>query len=172
MPAPPAIKALGGRSLTGGSQKQRDWAERIRLSMVSRMSLEEAVRVCDPNGILTDARWWIEQRNLPPSAIADFVTDPPFEMPGKRLAEIVARYRVQHLVLITTMRQLLEFMPHTPFELAFDFVIDGVAPKQSKSLQQPNYTHQTGVYLKRTGVKSAFNRKLRQRSDQFSAALR
>lgn len=99
------------------------------------------------------------------------LTDPPFEMPGKRLAEIVARYRVQHLVLITTMRQLLEFMPHTPFELAFDFVIDGVAPKQSKSLQQPNYTHQTGVYLKRTGVKSAFNRKLRQRSDQFSAAL-
>lgn len=99
------------------------------------------------------------------------LTDPPFDMPGKRLAEIVARYRVQHLVLITTMRQLLEFMPHTPFELAFDFVIDGVAPKQSKSLQQPNYTHQTGVYLKLPGIKSVFNRKRRQRSDQFSAAL-
>lgn len=73
MPAPPAIKALVGRSLTGGSQKQRDWAERIRLSIVMRMSIEDAVRVCDPNGILTDARWWIEQRNLLPSAIADFV---------------------------------------------------------------------------------------------------
>lgn len=73
MPAPPAIKALGGRSLTGGSKKQRDWAEGIRLAMVSHMSLEDAVRVCDPNGILTDARWWIEQRNLLPEAVAGFV---------------------------------------------------------------------------------------------------
>jgi len=71
--APPAIKAFGGSALTGGSQKQRDWAERIRLSIVSRMSLEEAIMVCDPNGILTDARWWIEQRNLLPSTVADFV---------------------------------------------------------------------------------------------------
>lgn len=73
MSAPPAIKAFGGRALKGGSQKQRDWAERIRLAAISFMSLEDAVRVCDPNGILTDARWWIEQRNLLPSAIADFV---------------------------------------------------------------------------------------------------
>lgn len=73
MPAPPAIKALGGRSLTGGSQKQRDWAERIRLAAILHMSIEDAVRVCDPNGILTDARWWIEQRSLLPSTIADFV---------------------------------------------------------------------------------------------------
>lgn len=72
-PAPASIRAFGGRALKGGSQKQRDWAERIRLAAILHMSIEDAVRVCDPNGILTDARWWIEQRNLPPSAVADFV---------------------------------------------------------------------------------------------------
>lgn len=75
MPAPASIRAFGGRALKGGSQKQRDWAERIRLTAILRMSLEDAVRVCDPNGILTDARWWIEQRNLPPSAISDFISE-------------------------------------------------------------------------------------------------
>lgn len=99
------------------------------------------------------------------------LTDPPFELPGKKLAEIVARYTVQHLVLITTMRQLLEFFPHTSFDFAFDCVLDSVAPKQSKSMQQPHYTHQTVVYLKAKSAKSVFNRKRRQRADQFSAAL-
>ncbi|MDV7391887.1 hypothetical protein RZS08_11055, partial [Arthrospira platensis SPKY1] len=53
------------------------------------------------------------------------------------------------------------------WRLGFDFVIDGVMPKKSKSLQQPNYTHQTGVYLTAPGVRSAFNRRRRQRSDVF-----
>ncbi len=96
-------------------------------------------------------------------------TDPPFDMPGVKLAKILASYPAKHLVLITTMRQLLEFMPHTDFRLAFDFVLDGVMPKQSKSRQQPHYTHQTGVYLTRPGAKSVFDRKRRQRSDVFEA---
>ena len=41
--------------------------------MVMHMSLEEAIMVCDPEGILTDARWWIEQRNLLPEAVASFI---------------------------------------------------------------------------------------------------
>ena len=105
------------------------------------------------------------------SGKADLIlTDPPFELPGQRLAEILHRFEAPHLVLITTLRQLLEFMPHSRWQFAFDFVLDGVAPKKSKSRQQPNYTHQTGVYLKLPGVKSAFDRYRRQRSDQFSAA--
>ena len=97
------------------------------------------------------------------------ITDPPYEMPGFELASILDLYDAPHLVLITTMRQLLDFLPSTDWRLNFDFVLDGVAPKKSKSLQQPNYTHQTGVYLTRPGVKSAFNRKHRQRSDVFEA---
>jgi hypothetical protein len=98
------------------------------------------------------------------------LTDPPFELPGKKLAEIICRYSVQHLVLITTMRQFLEFSQHTAFHLAFDFVLDGVVPKKSKSPYQPHYTHQTVAYMKKEAVPSAFDRKRRQRSDQYSTA--
>lgn len=101
---------------------------------------------------------------------ADLIfTDPPFDMPGNRLARILANYDAPHLVLITTMRQLLDFLPRTDYRLAFDFVIDGVMPKQSKNIRQPNYIHQTGVYLTRPDAKSVFDRKRRQRSDVFEA---
>lgn len=99
---------------------------------------------------------------------ADLVmTDPPFDMPGGTLQNILERYEAPHMILITTMRQLLEFMAVADWRLGFDFVLDGVVPKKSKSLHQPNYVHQTGVYLMRPGIASAFNRKRRQRSDVF-----
>lgn len=97
------------------------------------------------------------------------LTDPPYEMGGAELARIIGKYEAPHLVLITTMRQLLEFMACTDWRLAFDFVLDGVVPKKSRSYQQPHYLHQTGVYLTRPGVKSAFDRRRRQRSDVFEA---
>ncbi|MCB1826673.1 MAG: hypothetical protein KDJ54_19645 [Candidatus Competibacteraceae bacterium] len=88
-------------------------------------------------------------------------------MPGELLARILSNYHAPHLVLITTMRQLLDFMPRADWRLNFDFVLDGVMPKKSKNLREPNYLHQTGVYLTRPGAKSVFNRKRRQRSDVF-----
>lgn len=94
-------------------------------------------------------------------------TDPPYEMGGQSLARILARFDAPHLVMITTMRQLLEFTRHTDYEIAFDFVLDAVVPKKSMSAHQPNYVHQTGVYMKRPGVASAFDRKRHQRSDTF-----
>lgn len=104
------------------------------------------------------------------SGSADLIfTDPPFDMPGASLAGVLSRYEASHLVLITSMRQLLEFMQVPGWRLSFDFVLDGVAPKRSRNVQQPNYTHSTGVYLHKPGVKSVFNRKLRQRSDVFEA---
>lgn len=96
-------------------------------------------------------------------------TDPPYEMSGAELARTLAAFDAPHLVMLTTMRQLLEFMPHTSWRLAFDFVWDGVMPKKSRNYQQPNYVHQTGVYLTQPGVKSAFDRRRRQRSDVFDA---
>ncbi len=97
------------------------------------------------------------------------LTDPPFDMSGAELARILERYHSPHLLLITTMRQLLDFMSRTEWRLNFDFVLDGAMPKKAKSYQQPFYVHQTGVYLTRPGVRSAFDRRRRPRSDVFEA---
>jgi hypothetical protein len=97
------------------------------------------------------------------------ITDPPFDLPGDHLARILDRYQAPHLVLVTSMRQLMQLMQASDWELAFDFVLDAVQPKESKASHQPHYTHQTGVYLRRPGVRSAFDRKQRQRSDVFEA---
>lgn len=95
------------------------------------------------------------------------MTDPPFDMPGRDLAHVVNISCVSHVVLLTTMRQLIDFIKYTEFKLSFDFVFDTVAPKKSNSIRQPNYKHVTGAYLKKPGTKSVFNRKLRVRSDLF-----
>ncbi len=97
------------------------------------------------------------------------LTDPPYEMGGEELARILDAFDAPHLVMLTTMRQLLDFLPRSGWRLAFDFVWDGVMPKKSRNYQQPNYVHQTGVYLMRPGAKSAFDRRRRQRSDVFEA---
>lgn len=65
------------------------------------------------------------------------------------------------------MKQAVELLKCSAWELNFDFVLDAVIPKKSKSIHQPNYTHATGVYLTRNNPKSLFSRKLRQRSDTF-----
>jgi len=95
------------------------------------------------------------------------LTDPPYDMSGARLANILDHYRCDHLVMLTTMSQLLDFLPRTDWRLQFDFVIDGVVPKKSRNYRQPHYLHQTGVYLTRNGAASRFDRRRRQRSDVF-----
>ncbi|MBK7542817.1 MAG: hypothetical protein IPI57_13805, partial [Candidatus Competibacteraceae bacterium] len=86
----------------------------------------------------------IEADSATQSGKADLIfADPPFDLPGDVLAEILQRYDAPHLVLIATMRQILAFASLSPWAFSFDFVLDGVMPKQSKSRQQPNYTHQT-----------------------------
>lgn len=105
------------------------------------------------------------------SAESDMIfTDPPYDMPGKRLAAILQNYRASHLVLMTSMRQLLQFIREAPgWQLRFDFVLDAVVPKKSMSKRQPNYVHQTGVYMTQSGAASVFDRHLRLRSDSFEA---
>ncbi len=95
------------------------------------------------------------------------VTDPPFDMGGEELASIINNQECDHLLLITTMKQLLSFCANSKWELSFDFVLDHVVPKKSKSFHQPNYIHSTCVYMTRNGAKSLFNRKRRERSDTF-----
>lgn len=95
------------------------------------------------------------------------VTDPPFDMPAATLCRIIRHQHSRHLVLLTTMRQLLDLYPLLGWNFAFDFVLDAVAPKKSRSDQQPHYTHHTGVYLHAPGEASLFSRRRRQRSDVF-----
>ena len=103
-------------------------------------------------------------------AKADLIlTDPPYDMDGHELAQIIDAIDCQHLVMLTTMKQLLGFSKHSRYVLNFDFVINAVVPKQSKSIHAPNYTHQTGVYMTKGRVKTRFNRKLRRRSDTADA---
>ena len=99
---------------------------------------------------------------------ADIIlTDPPYDMDGAKLARILDGVRSDHLILVTTMKQLFEFSAASDWKLSFDFVLDAVVPKQSKAAHQPHYTHQTGVYMTRHGARSRFNRKRRERSDTF-----
>lgn len=95
------------------------------------------------------------------------VTDPPFDLGGAALAKILEKQKCDHLLLITTMRQLIEFCKASNWEIAFDFVLDHVVPKKSMSVHQPNYIHSNCVYMTRNNAESLFNRKLRERSDTY-----
>ena len=94
------------------------------------------------------------------------VTDPPFELSGQQIHEIISKYNAPSLLLICSLRQLIEFASLTDYKLGFDFVLDLVAPKQSKSQRQPNYIHAHAVYFYKS--KSTFNRQHGERSDTFT----
>ena len=94
------------------------------------------------------------------------VTDPPFELSGQQIHEIISKYNAPNLLLICSLRQLIEFASLTDYKLGFDFVLDLVTPKQSKSQRQPNYIHAHAVYFYKS--KSVFNRKHGERSDVFT----
>lgn len=96
------------------------------------------------------------------------VTDPPFELKGAEVAKIITQYQSDHLLMLCSMHQFLDFSKHSDFKLNFDLVIDIVSPKQSKSVHQPFYTHIHAVYMTRNKAKTRFNRKLGERSDVFT----
>ncbi|WP_129352082.1 hypothetical protein [Solidesulfovibrio carbinolicus] len=67
-------KAFGGKALKG-SFKQKEWAEKIRAGKLSSMTDEQAKLACDPNGLLTHSKFWIENRFKSGTEIAEFVTE-------------------------------------------------------------------------------------------------
>ncbi|MDP5909571.1 hypothetical protein P3854_32050 [Pseudomonas aeruginosa] len=72
MDARTVAKAFGGRALTG-TARQKEWAEKIRAEKVQQMNQDQAEMACDPSGLLTAAKFWIENRNATGQAIAGFV---------------------------------------------------------------------------------------------------
>lgn len=65
-------KAFGGKALAG-SVKQKEWAEKIRAEKLAGMTQDQAEMACDPKGLLTAAKFWIENRGAFSSEIGEFV---------------------------------------------------------------------------------------------------
>lgn len=100
---------------------------------------------------------------------ADIIfTDPPYDMSGKELAAIINNYESNHLLMLCTLSQLLEFTRYSNFKLSFDLVLDNVVPRQSKSVHMPHYVHSTIVYMIKNNDKSRFFRNHGTREDAFN----
>lgn len=98
---------------------------------------------------------------------ADIImTDPPFDMSGHDIYKVLSNYDAKHLLLICTLKQLLEFDKYTDFKFSFHLVFDFHSPKKSMSMRQPFYIHYNVVYYKKG--KSAFNRSRGHRRDVFT----
>jgi len=95
-------------------------------------------------------------------------TDPPFEMSGSNLKSVFDCYDFDHLVLIASLHQIIDFAKKTDLDFCFDLVVSHITPKKSKSYAQPNYLHSNVAYFKRKGVKSVFDRRRVVRQDHYS----
>ena len=69
-----AAALFGGKALKG-TARQKTWAEKIRAKKLESMTQEQAVACCDPAGILTGAKFWIETRNRRGADIGEFELD-------------------------------------------------------------------------------------------------
>lgn len=94
------------------------------------------------------------------------VTDPPFEMDGKKLADILSNYDADHLLLICSMRQVLELYKYADhWKLSFQLVMELCVPNRPIHYHLPAYTHCLVCYFTKGKAKSKFNRKGCLRAD-------
>lgn len=77
---PLSEKAKGGREIAKffggvalkGTSAQVEWAEKIRSAKIQEMPEHQAVLCCDKNGLLKNAKFWIENRNKSGKEIGSF----------------------------------------------------------------------------------------------------
>lgn len=67
-----SAKLFGGKALKG-TAKQKEWAEKIRAEKLLGMTQEQAEMACDPKGLLTNSKFWIENRMKSAKEIGNFV---------------------------------------------------------------------------------------------------
>lgn len=67
-------KFFGGKALKG-TAKQKEWAEKIRAEKLASMTEDQAEMVCDPHGILTNSKFWIEKRAVSGKEIGLFIEE-------------------------------------------------------------------------------------------------
>lgn len=65
-------KMFGGKALKG-TAKQKEWAEKIRAEALRGMTIEQAEMAAEPNGLLTNSKFWIENRTRNGREIGEFV---------------------------------------------------------------------------------------------------
>lgn len=65
---------FGGKALIG-TQKQKEWAEKIREEKILSMNEDQAILACDSKGLGRSAKFWIENRNRTPDDIGQFFID-------------------------------------------------------------------------------------------------
>lgn len=65
-------KKFGGKALIG-TTKQKEWAEKIRVEKLQAMEDEDRFLACDPNGLLTHSKFWIEHKDKSGKEIGEFV---------------------------------------------------------------------------------------------------
>lgn len=65
-------KQLGGKALKG-TAKQKEWAEKIRAEKLAAMTEEAAELICDPNGLCTHSKFWIENRSKTAGQFENFI---------------------------------------------------------------------------------------------------
>jgi len=65
-------KFLGGKALTG-SAKQKEWAEKIRATVISQVSSAEDAQALVTNGLAATSKFWIENRNKSANDFVNFV---------------------------------------------------------------------------------------------------
>lgn len=89
------------------------------------------------------------------------VTSAPPKIKGKKLASIIDSYKQDHLILLCSMQQFLEFVKYSSFEPVFDFPFDisTASKKISTSKNQLNYIHINAVYMTRNNAESILSRK-------------
>lgn len=95
-------------------------------------------------------------------------TDPPFEMSGCELHSVLSRFDFEHLVLIASMRQILEFYSLSGLKFGWQMVFDFVTPTKNRSYTQPHLRHANICYFRKQGAGSAFDRRRVSRRDQYS----
>lgn len=67
-------KFFGGKALKG-TAKQKEWAEKIRAEKLASMTEDQAEMVCDPVGLLTNSKFWIENRTASGKDIGLFIEE-------------------------------------------------------------------------------------------------
>lgn len=65
-------KSYGGKALAGTS-KQNEWGEQIRAEKLKGMSAEARELICDPSGLCTHSKFWIENRTKKPTEFENFI---------------------------------------------------------------------------------------------------
>jgi len=81
-------KLYGGKALKG-TAKQKEWAEKIRAEKLSAMTEDQAEMAADPTGLLTSAKFWIENRQKRAGEIVEFVQE------QKALLKLAAQLQAQ-----------------------------------------------------------------------------